>query len=135
VGDMANIPGPDGHPLPQLGSVALQAGAWAADNIVADLDGRPPKPFHYRDKGIMAMIGRGAAIAEVGPHRHELHGVIAFSAWLGVHSLLMTGARQRIDAFVAWGWDNFSSSRGPQVLDRSDAAHIDWGEDEDEDGE
>jgi hypothetical protein len=42
----------------------------------------------------------------------------------------MTGSRQRIDAFVTWGWDNFSSSRGPQVLDRSDAAHIDWGEDE-----
>ena len=78
----------------------------------------------------MAMIGRGAAIAEVGAHRHELHGVIAFSAWLGVHSLLMTGARNRIDAFVAWGWDNFSSSHGPQVLDRSDAAHIDWGEEE-----
>ena len=42
----------------------------------------------------------------------------------------MTSTRHRIDAFVAWGWDNFSSSRGPQVLDRSDAAHIDWGEEE-----
>ena len=82
----------------------------------------PAKPFHYHDKGIMAMIGRGAAIAEVGAHRHELHGVVAFSAWLGVHSALMLGVRNRIDAFVAWGWDNFSSARGPQVLDRSDAA-------------
>ena len=77
----------------------------------------------------MAMIGRGAAIAEVGAHRHELHGVIAFSAWLGVHAALMTGVRNRIDAFIAWGWDYFSSARGPQVLDRSDAARIDWGED------
>ena len=131
AGDVANIPGgADGHAHPQLGSVALQSGVAAAENVLADFAGQPRKSFHYHDKGIMAMIGHGAAIAEVGAHRHELHGVIAFSAWLGVHSLLMTGVRNRIDAFVAWGWDNFSSGRGPQVLDRSEAAHIDWGDDE-----
>jgi NADH dehydrogenase len=129
VGDVANIPSPDGQSHPQLGSVALQSGVAAADNLLADFAGKPRKAFHYHDKGIMAMIGHGAAIAEVGAHRHELHGVIAFSAWLGVHSMLMTGTRNRIDAFIAWGWDNFSSSHGPQVLDRSEAARIDWGED------
>ena len=129
VGDIANIPSPDGHSHPQLGSVALQSGVWAAENILADGAGKPRKSFHYHDKGIMAMIGRGAAIAEVGEHRHELHGVIAFSAWLGVHASLMTGVRNRIDAFIAWGWDYFTKSRGPQVLDRSDVARIDWGED------
>src|SRR4051794_19612464 len=81
VGDMTNIPSPDGGVHPQLGSVALQSGEWAARNVLADRAGKPRKPFHYKDKGIMAMIGRGAAIAEVGPHRHELHGMIAFSAW------------------------------------------------------
>jgi NADH:ubiquinone reductase (H+-translocating) len=130
IGDAANIPSPDGHAHPQLGSVAMQSGTAAAENILADFAGKPRKGFHYHDKGIMAMIGRGAAIAEVGAHRHELHGVIAFSAWLGVHSLLMTGTRNRIDAFIAWGWDNFSSGHGPQVLDRSEAARIDWGEDD-----
>jgi hypothetical protein len=45
----------------------------------------------------------------------------------------MTGARARIEAFIDWGWDYFSKSRGPQVLDRTDAARIDWGDDEDED--
>jgi NADH dehydrogenase len=129
VGDVANIPSPDGASHPQLGSVALQSGVCAADNVVADLEGRQRKPFHYHDKGIMAMIGRGAAIAEVGAHRHELHGPIAFASWLGVHAALMTGVRNRIDAFVAWGWDYFTKERGPQVLDRSDAARIDWGED------
>ena len=129
VGDVANIPSPDGGTHPQLGSVALQSGAWAADNMLADIAGKPRKPFHYHDKGIMAMIGRGAAIAEVGPHRHELHGAIAFSAWLGVHAALMTGVRNRVDAFIAWGSDYFTEQRGPQVLDRSDAAHIDWGDD------
>jgi NADH dehydrogenase len=129
IGDVANIPSPDGNAHPQLGSVALQSGVAAADNLLADFAGKPRKAFHYHDKGIMAMIGRGAAVAEVGPHRHELHGVIAFSSWLGVHAMLMTGVRNRIDAFVNWGWDYFGKSRGPQVLDRSDAARIDWEED------
>ncbi len=135
VGDVANIASPDGGTHPQLGSVALQSGACAADNLLAEFAGRPRKSFHYHDKGIMAMIGRGAAIAEVGAHRHELHGVIAFSAWLGVHASLMTGVRNRVDAFISWGWDYFGGSRGPQVLDRSEAARIDWGEDAEPDPE
>jgi NADH dehydrogenase len=129
IGDVANIPGPDGSAQPQLGSVALQSGRWAAENILADAAGKQRKPFHYHDKGIMAMIGRGAAIAEVGAHRHELHGAIAFSAWLGVHASLMTGVRNRIDAFVDWGWDYFTEARGPQILDRPEAAAIHWDED------
>jgi NADH dehydrogenase len=133
LGDFANIPSPDGRSFPQLGSVALQSGQWTAKNIEAEIAGKQPKPFHYHDKGIMAMIGRNAAIAEMGEHRHELHGPIAFASWLGVHAWLMTGARARIEAFIDWGWDYFSKSRGPQVLDRTDAARIDWGDDEDED--
>jgi NADH:ubiquinone reductase (H+-translocating) len=129
VGDVANIAGADGHPLPQLGSVAQQSGYWAADNVLADFAGKPRTPFHYHDKGIMAMIGRGAAIAEVGPHRHELHGAVAHAAWLGVHATLMTGVRNRVEGFLDWGWDAFSRTRGPQVLDRSEAARIDWDED------
>jgi NADH dehydrogenase len=134
VGDVANIAGPDGRPFPQLGSVALQAGQWAAKNILADLDGHSPEPFKYHDKGIMAMIGRNAAVAEMGEHRHELHGGIAFAAWLGVHAYLLTGVRQRIDAFVSWGWDYFSKSRSSGILDRPDSAQIDWDEDEDDEG-
>jgi len=129
IGDVANIPAPDGAAHPQLGSVALQSGTTAAENILADRAGRHRKAFHYHDKGIMAMIGRGAAIAEVGAHRHELHGPIAFSAWLGVHASLMTGVRNRVDAFVSWGSDYFTSRRGPQVLDHAEAAAIDWEED------
>jgi NADH dehydrogenase len=129
IGDVANIPSPDGATHPQLGSVALQSGVCAAENLLADLAGKPRRSFHYHDKGIMAMIGRGAAVAEVGKHRHELHGTVAFSAWLGVHAALMTGVRNRVDAFVSWGWDYFTKERGPQVLDRTDAARIDWEED------
>jgi NADH dehydrogenase len=130
VGDVANVPGEDGQPLPQLGSVALQSGTCAADNILADFAGKPRKPFAYRDKGIMAMIGRGAAIAEVGKKHHEVHGELAHVAWLGVHLSLMTGARAKLEAVIDWSWDRFSKGGGPHVLDRGDAAEIDWDDDD-----
>ena len=136
LGDFANIPTSEGGPFPQLGSVALQSGQWAAKNILADIEGKPRRGFHYHDKGIMAMIGKGAAVAEVGEHRHELHGAIAFSAWLGVHVVLLSGGGgQRVEAFVSWAWDYFSKTRASQVLDRSDAARIDWGTGGDDIGE
>jgi NADH dehydrogenase len=132
IGDMANIPDHDGNDLPQLGSVALQAGRWAAENILSDLDGKTPRPFHYKDKGIMAMIGDGAAVAEMGAHHHELHGHVAFASWLGVHAWLMSGVRQRVDAFVAWAWDFLGSSRSSSIIDDPDAAQIDWGDEDEE---
>jgi NADH dehydrogenase len=131
VGDIANIPDPDGNPYPQLGSVALQAGTWAAKNILADVAGEERTAFDYHDKGIMAMIGRNAAVAEMGAHRHELHGAVAFAAWLGIHAWLMSGVRQRVDAFVSWAWDYFGKTRESEALDSSDTARIDWEEDDD----
>jgi NADH dehydrogenase len=130
VGDIANIAQPDGRTYPQLGSVALQSGQTAASNVLADIAGKPREPFDYNDKGIMAMIGRNAAVAEMGEHRHELHGAVAFAAWLGVHVYLMSGVRQRVDAFVSWAWDYFGKTRAPQVLDSSDTARIDWGDED-----
>jgi len=128
LGDFANIPGADGRPLPQLASVAQQCGVWTANNILAEIAGKPRTAFHYHDKGIMAMIGRDAAVAEIGRKRHELDGPIAFAAWLGVHALLMSGVRERIEAFIDWAWDYFSKNRPVQVLDRSDENRIDWDE-------
>ena len=121
VGDIANIPSDDGRAFPQLGSVALQAGQWAAKNIVADVDGKAMEPFDYHDKGIMAMIGHNAAIAEMGEHRHELHGAVGYAAWIGVHAYLMGVSSQRRDAFISWAWDEFGKSR---VLDTSDEARL-----------
>jgi NADH dehydrogenase len=126
LGDFANVPDADGRALPQLASVAQQCGTWTANNILAEIAGKPRTAFHYRDKGIMAMIGRDAAVAEVGRKRHELDGPIAFAAWLGVHALLMTGIREKIEAFIDWAWDYFSKTRPIQVLDRSDDNRINW---------
>lgn len=129
LGDIANIPDEKGNDLPQLGSVALQCGGWAGKNILADLAGKPRTPFAYLDKGIMAMINKDAAIAEIGTKRIEMHGHVAVAAWIGVHTYLLTGVRNRLDAFASWMWNHFGERRGPQVLDRSDAARIDWDDD------
>ena len=130
VGDFASIAGKDGNALPQLGSVAQQSGMAAAKNILADIEGTPRTPFHYHDKGIMAMIGRNAAIAEVGEHRHELEGVAAYSMWLGVHVALLSGLRVKVETFVDWVWNYFSKGGGSMLLDRSDAARINWHDDD-----
>jgi NADH dehydrogenase len=130
LGDFANIPSGDERGLPQLGSVAQQAGSWAAQNILAGVEGKPAQPFHYHDKGIMAMIGRKAAVAEVGEHRHELHGRIAFAAWLGVHAQLLANMGAEVKAFLAWA-DEFyvrPHHRSAALLDPSkvDTPRIDW---------
>ena len=135
AGDFANIAGKDGNALPQLGSVAQQSGRWAAKNILADIEGKPRVPFYYLDKGIMAMICRNAAIAEVGEHRHELEGVAAYSMWLGIHMALLNGLRVKVHTLVDWVWNYFSQGGAPALLDRSDAARIDWhGDDGDTEG-
>jgi hypothetical protein len=71
----------------------------------------------------MVMIGRNAAIAEVGEH-HELEGVAAYSMWLGVHIALLSGLRVKVHAFVDWVWNYFSQGGGPMLRDRSDATRI-----------
>ncbi|KZF04032.1 MAG: NAD(P)/FAD-dependent oxidoreductase [Rhodococcus sp. (in: high G+C Gram-positive bacteria)] len=129
VGDVANIPGADGKTLPQLGSVAQQAGGWTARNILLTIKGKPRKTFAYRDKGIMAMIGRGAAVAEVGEHRHQVEGPLAFAAWLGVHAALLSGAHSRVDAFLSWAWDYFDSDHSAIVECHGNPKRIAWADD------
>jgi NADH dehydrogenase len=128
IGDVANIPDSEGATLPQLGSVAQQSGVWAAANILRERDGSPMKPFHYKDKGIMAMIGRNAAVAEVGKHRHEVEGPFAFAAWLGVHASLLSGAHSKTDAFLTWAWDYFDRDHAATLEASSAPKRIAWGD-------
>ncbi|WPU08469.1 NAD(P)/FAD-dependent oxidoreductase [Pseudarthrobacter oxydans] len=102
IGDAANITDSTGAKLPQLGSVAQQAGKWAARNILADLNGGTRQPFRYVDKGYMAMIGRGAAVAELGRRRVQLQGPLAFLSWLLVHLALLSGFQQKVRALFSW---------------------------------
>jgi NADH:ubiquinone reductase (H+-translocating) len=129
LGDFANITGKDGSPLPQLASVAEQSGKWCGKNILLEISGKPKTPFHYLDKGIMAIIGKNSGVAEVGEHRLQVHGAIGFAAWLGVHAALLSSTRARIEAFMEWAWDYFGGDRGDAVLDRKEELEINWNDD------
>jgi len=131
VGDVANIPSGDdaAGPWPQLGSVAQQSGRWAAENILRELGYEPTRPFRYKDKGIMAMIGRNAAVAEVGKHRHQVEGPLAFAAWLGVHAMLLSGVHSKTDAFLTWAWDYFDRDHAATIEASTVPQRIAWGED------
>ena len=91
---------------------------------------KPAKPFRYKDKGIMAMIGRNAAIAEVGKHRHQVEGPLAFAAWLGVHAMLLSGTHSKTDAFLTWAWDYFDRDHAATVEASSEPQRIAWGGDD-----
>ena len=118
IGDLANALGSDGNPLPQLAAVAQQAGKHCAKNILAAISGNPVTPFVYSDRGILAMIGRNAAIAELGRQHHELVGPPAFAAWLGIHLALLTVTRAKLEAIVEWSCGYLTGEHPSQLIDR-----------------
>jgi NADH dehydrogenase len=98
VGDIAATP----DPLAQLAQPAIQGGRHAGRQIKAAVTGRTKRasrPFHYRDKGIMATIGRSAAVAEIS-HVPKLKGFLAWMIWLFVHIISLLGNRNRITTLV-----------------------------------
>ena len=100
--------------LPQLGSVALQAGAHAAENIARQLEGKETKSFAYHDKGTMATIGRGAAVVQL-PHGRTLKGETAWLAWGTVHLALLSTGEDRAKAVVDWTWAGFTHERAARI--------------------
>ena len=104
IGDVAACPAGPGKPeLPMLSAPAIQAGRYAARAILALERGREPRPFRYVDKGIMAVIGRHAAVAELGPLR--LRGFPGWLTWLVVHLYFLIGFRNRFAVLLRWGWN------------------------------
>ena len=104
-----------GEVLPQLGSVALQAGEHAGENIERVVAGKQPKPFEYEDKGTMAAIARGAAVAQLHGGR-TMKGEMAFLAWGAVHLTLLSAWEDRTKAVVDWTWGGFTHERAGRIL-------------------
>jgi len=104
-----------GAPLPGLAAVALQAGRYLGESIQDRLAGKTVKPFAYFDKGTMATIGRGAAIAEL-PLGISMTGLPAWLAWLGVHLTLLSTMAERSCVLVDWGWNMLTRQRGKGML-------------------
>jgi NADH dehydrogenase len=100
--------------LPQLGSVALQSGEQAGENIAHLLSRKETKPFKYHDKGTMATIGRGAAVLQM-PDGETMKGKTAYLAWGAVHLALLTGGDSRTKTLVDWGWAAFTRKRTDRI--------------------
>lgn len=115
IGDIAEaMDAKTGHALPQLGAVALQAGKHAGKNIQCGINGKETMPFRYHDKGFMATIGRGSAVAQM-PSGMTLKGTTAWLAWGSIHLALLTGWESRITATVDWFWDLFQREHGERM--------------------
>ena len=121
VGDAAAVPlGPAGGLAPQVAQTAMQSGRYAARRVLAALDGSATAPFAYFDKGMMATIGRRAAVAELtgpGPLRGRvLRGTTGWLAWLGLHLLYLVGVRNRIIVLLNWWWRYVGWASGPRII-------------------
>ena len=104
----------DGKPLPGVAQTAIQSGELAAANIVASIDGKPRKNFHYSDRGSMATIGRASAIAEVKGLR--ISGFIAWMMWLFIHVLFLVDFRNRLAVLFEWAWAYLTWQRSSRVI-------------------
>ena len=120
VGDIAWITdSKTNEVLPQLGSVALQAGEWAGENIARLLEGKETKPFEYEDKGTMATIGRGAAVVQFRRGR-TMKGKAATLAWGAVHLALLSTGEDRAKAVIDWTWAGFTHERSNRISVQTD---------------
>ena len=117
IGDLANLTGKDGKPLPGVSPVAMQQGRHAARNILNIIEGRKPQRFWYFDKGNMATIGRNKAVADL--HVLHLSGLPAWVAWLFVHIVFLVGFRNRVAVLFQWAWAYLTFNKGARLITRN----------------
>jgi NADH dehydrogenase len=125
AGDIAVTTPAHGAAPPMLASAAIQTGRHAGEQVSRLIAGTPLRPFRYHDKGIMAVLGRGDAVAELplrppagSTSRYPLRfgGLPAWLLWLGVHIVYLIGFRNRIKVLVDWGWSYFTSRGAGAIL-------------------
>jgi NADH dehydrogenase len=113
IGDLAAAIS-HGRPVPGVAPAAIQGGRHAARGIRRALAGQPSAPFHYRDKGALATIGRAAAVADFG--RLKLTGFPAWLAWMLVHIAFLIGFRNRVFVLLSWAWAYLTFQRGARLI-------------------
>jgi NADH dehydrogenase len=120
LGDAAAFNHQEGGSLPGLCPVAIQMGEYTGGVIEGDLAGRPRRAFRYWDKGQLAVIGRGQAVADIW----KLHfgGLIAWLIWIFVHVFFLIGFRNRVMVLLQWGWSYVTYSRGARLITGEDHA-------------
>jgi NADH dehydrogenase len=122
IGDLAYIQ-QDGKPLPGVAPVAIQQGSYVAKLIRERLRGGTLPAFRYRDKGSLAVIGRAAAVAEIGPL--HISGLLAWLTWLFVHLMYLVEFSNRVMVFIQWGFLYLTFNRGARLITGPDPEHSD----------
>ncbi len=117
IGDMAYFEDEEGQPLPGVAQVAIQMGRHVAEVIRWRTPAGQRPEFRYRDKGIMATIGRSRAVAQSGDVK--LAGHLAWLAWLVVHIVFLIGFRNRLAVLLNWGWNYITFRRGARLIART----------------
>jgi len=113
IGDLAHLE-QDGKPLPGVAQVAMQQGAYIAKLIQKQLRDETLPPFRYFDKGNLAVIGRAAAVAQIGPL--HISGFLAWITWVFVHLMYLVEFSNRILVFVHWGFLYLTFNRGARLI-------------------
>jgi NADH:ubiquinone reductase (H+-translocating) len=114
IGDMAGFTHQTGKPLPGVAPVAMQQGRYVARLIRARLAGKTRPPFHYRDLGSMATVGRARAVAMIGPLKFS--GLAAWLAWLFVHLMYIVEFQNRLLVLFQWAWNYFTWNRSARLI-------------------
>jgi NADH dehydrogenase len=114
IGDTAGGHGPHGSVLPMLAPPAMQAGRFVAAEILGTRRGA----FRYRDKGMLATIGRRAAVGQIGPL--SFTGIIGWIAWLVVHLYYLIGFENRVRVVMRWAWYYVRLDRPVRIILRAD---------------
>ncbi len=115
VGDVAYTLDQHGKPLPGVAQVAMQGGEYAAKTIVKRVRGESTqKPFKYFNKGDLAVIGRGKAVADIfGLH---LSGLPAWLVWVFIHLLYIVEFQSRLLVLLQWGFLYLTFNRGALLI-------------------
>jgi NADH dehydrogenase len=119
IGDSAAVPGADGKPLPALAQVANQEGLHLGKHLRRNLlDGTPMPPFRFHNRGNTAVIGRNAAVFEIG--RWHIRGWIGWVMWAIVHIYLLTGLEKRLLVATQWLWRYITYQSGARLISETD---------------
>ena len=105
IGDAAYLEDSHSQPLPMLATVAQQEAKFAAKNIQRSITEENLEPFIYKDPGLLATIGRNAAVARIWGL--SFSGFIAWVIWVGLHIYRLIGFRNRLVVLINWAWDYF----------------------------
>ena len=100
--------------VPATGPAAIQMGQYAARAIRDSVAGRPRAPFHFWNKGELAVIGRARAVAHVG--RFRIGGLVAWLMWIFVHIVYLIGFRNRVLVMLQWAWSYLTYARGARLI-------------------